>query len=1000
MIEEADCDDAIRYPLAELTGNIAGVAHSSDDESTAKPSNVPKKSCLINEMDENSLPNWMDITTETSGSYDPGAYKSPKEFSSNKYNQYSTDETLGSHTNQKPTSVRSVEEQLPEPGPRGGLNTDSSLLYLRDQERPLSSTNKSFEELVSEKLKENSLDVSISDTSRPKRKFLKRGSGMSRFRSPNNIVRESSETTNEPTAAAKPKFSFLKKGTGTRRYNVKPLKIKKKHGTNMSTPISENLLLDDLASNFRKQSMAVHEFQLSNDGALEFMSPIRYAHRRESEELKAFEALEELAEHSSFCSNASVVTNLLRRDVDGGNASTPVASPSNYRRLADIRACNDAFCPDSPHPHKADLLLKNLDSEKRVMCDDGAKARKSVQFCEQGAQILEFSADDDAVSEVPTTSDASEVFNVSDLEILNKMSADGKIPASMFTVEKVDDSHGRGERNDAPLTVHHEVLQFSPPRIPRNSASFPVWEAFGKNRKQTSRPNTDVNYEKAGRVKPADDGRCGKAASRNVPEATSLLTPPGAGLRKEESDLEAHKVLLVSKVHELENEIKTFQTENAALAKLRATVTREREVFEKEKRLFEETFERERKYMEEQFEVERNRLWKEKCALELSKKSEPKTTNNVLEIINLKEEILMLKNEMERRESLNNFNVNKLKNKLKELTAEKKDFEAKVQKISSLEKENLSLKHQLDRVKLSSRIGYERLATKSKPKNPNVAPSVPVIGRPSCSSASNLRKDLLKKSVSPSNHVPLKTVSFDEKLLENIAPAEQRSLDSYLSNSSERTNTSSTHNGILRSVSSLDCSEENLSDGSKVITYANGNKKTILPSGCVTMEYYNGDRKETYRDRIVYFYQDTGTKQTTYLDGSEELEFPNGQMEIKRADTSIEITYPDKSKTVKLPDGTEVHHNSDGTTITSTPSGEKVFNFVSGQREIHGPGFKRREYPDGTAKVIYDDGSSETNYPNGRIRVKDKHGNVISDTKLGLDLKVGQVVQTTVTTSY
>lgn len=66
-------------------------------------------------------------------------------------------------------------------------------------------------------------------------------------------------------------------------------------------------------------------------------------------------------------------------------------------------------------------------------------------------------------------------------------------------------------------------------------------------------------------------------------------------------------------------------------------------------------------------------------------------------------------------------------------------------------------------------------------------------------------------------------------------------------------------------------------DGSKDVWYPNGNLKKISPDGmCVRMLYYNKDIKETNiaEGTVKYYYAETNTWHTTYLDGLEILEFP------------------------------------------------------------------------------------------------------------------------------
>lgn len=66
-------------------------------------------------------------------------------------------------------------------------------------------------------------------------------------------------------------------------------------------------------------------------------------------------------------------------------------------------------------------------------------------------------------------------------------------------------------------------------------------------------------------------------------------------------------------------------------------------------------------------------------------------------------------------------------------------------------------------------------------------------------------------------------------------------------------------------------------DGSKDVWYANGNLKKISADGmCIRMLYFNKDIKETdIKEGIVkYYYCETNTWQTTYLDGLEIFEYP------------------------------------------------------------------------------------------------------------------------------
>lgn len=175
-------------------------------------------------------------------------------------------------------------------------------------------------------------------------------------------------------------------------------------------------------------------------------------------------------------------------------------------------------------------------------------------------------------------------------------------------------------------------------------------------------------------------------------------------------------------------------------------------------------------------------------------------------------------------------------------------------------------------------------------------------------------------------------------------------------------------------------------DGSKDIWYPNGNLKKISADGMsVRMLYFNKDIKETdiREGTVKYYYAETNTWHTTYLDGLEILEFPNGQTEHRHKNGTIEIHFP--NNTIKIVDPNDAEkleewRYADGTHLIQLRNGDKILHLPNGQKEIHTKLNKRREYPDGTVKLVYPDGSQETRYSNGRVRLKDKDGTLIMDT--------------------
>ncbi|XP_030040203.2 centromere protein J [Manduca sexta] len=189
--------------------------------------------------------------------------------------------------------------------------------------------------------------------------------------------------------------------------------------------------------------------------------------------------------------------------------------------------------------------------------------------------------------------------------------------------------------------------------------------------------------------------------------------------------------------------------------------------------------------------------------------------------------------------------------------------------------------------------------------------------------------------------------------------------------------------------SNLNPTEIRKSDGSKELRFPNGNVKLISADGKYSkFIYYNGDVKENFysEGRIKYFYAQTKTYHTTHPDGLEVLEFPDGQVEKRYKDGSTEIRLPNGSVRYFDPKNEHVREEwrfPDGATLTVSASGEQRIVFANGQVEVHASDHKRREFPDGTVKLVYNDGTSETRYASGRVRIKDKHGNLIMDSASG-----------------
>uniref|UniRef100_A0A3B4ZME4 Centromere protein J n=1 Tax=Stegastes partitus TaxID=144197 RepID=A0A3B4ZME4_9TELE len=126
----------------------------------------------------------------------------------------------------------------------------------------------------------------------------------------------------------------------------------------------------------------------------------------------------------------------------------------------------------------------------------------------------------------------------------------------------------------------------------------------------------------------------------------------------------------------------------------------------------------------------------------------------------------------------------------------------------------------------------------------------------------------------------------------------------------------------------------------------------------------------------------------------EVITHPDGKIEKVLVSGDRLIVFPNGTRKEVSPENLERTHAAWGEHANSTQNdpgcsywvrtgdlldGTKEIHFNTGQKEIHTADYKRREYPDGTVKTVYSDGRQETRYPTGRLRIKDKDGNVILD---------------------
>nr|DBA32679.1 TPA: hypothetical protein GDO54_000452 [Pyxicephalus adspersus] len=748
-------------------------------------------------------------------------------------------------------------------------------------------------------------------------------------------------------------------------------------------------------------SPQISDLHTKSSNPAEFSFEISFQNRKaqwdkekqnENFELNEFLLLEQAAEDISFSSNSSFVQKLLDRDYVIDNqrrrlSSTPVKASERYQEkgVGNIRSLNDGRL--NQKTEESGCLLKNLSGT--------SSAGIGEQTAKNTGEIIKGLGDENKITSKNSESASSEGDYASSCDEHNNSGLsenedldsedsreddpkadDLKVPSKKFNKDAkgrdldLDLSDGEDQENDKTLLANDSKISlkddssstssesevgFDDERTWDDLGNVPslkgVYESSFANKEfipseYTSKSPTDVTDKAITRKVASKKGDPTKNGTSGTPDAPaselmmklfpalkpkakpeSQAVPKPASVQEGSGDF-ARSKLLKEKLVELETEIERFKMENAALARLREDKEKSLETLKKEVADFEQQKAKELARIEEYKKEEIKKLQKERKVFEKyanAARAMPDKRERE-EIQTLKQQIKDLQEELKKKETKWSTTHVRLRNQIETLT-----------------KENGELREEIkfmEKVRLESWKKAEAGESKKKSDGPAT---------------------LLKRSESVvSDKVP-PTTAKNESL-----PGKET-------------------DDVQGEVSYPDGKVERiLKNGCHVILFPNGTRKEVSADGkSITVTFFNGDIKQVMADqRVIYYYADAQTTHTTYPDGIEILQFSNGQIEKHFADGKKEITFPDQTIKNLYPDGKEESIFPDGTIITSHVDGTKVIEFDNGQRELHTPQFKRREYPDGTIKTVYTNGQQETKYASGRVRVKDKDGNVIMDTKM------------------
>lgn len=380
-------------------------------------------------------------------------------------------------------------------------------------------------------------------------------------------------------------------------------------------------------------------------------------------------------------------------------------------------------------------------------------------------------------------------------------------------------------------------------------------------------------------------------------------------LTQQKSALFKRNELLQSHLKRLENEIQTYQKENALLIKMKQEHEIQKNALEHEREEMEAKLHDERVKMEVYFHDERMKIKEKQEQLERRMKEAARPTRKERdEVIRLNDKISHLEAELKAKEVKHGSAQARLRTQVrtleKQLHEQKLEYDVMKRENKRLETENVRLRRENNsKMLLEINKNIAKLANTTTPTT-DTAPVKREIPNRTAKSA------VVAKVVS---HFPQKTAS---KILSKSLPGFRGSCteseienefdndeeDHFNNNLTTNTPTSSYYNdngntnvktqnlssknsinnnnssGTTSTVnSSTDMRQEILnSDGSKDIYYANGNLKKISADGMIIrMLYFNKDIKETniHDGTIKYYYAANNSWETTYVDGKQVLEF-------------------------------------------------------------------------------------------------------------------------------
>ncbi|XP_061648182.1 LOW QUALITY PROTEIN: centromere protein J [Phyllopteryx taeniolatus] len=883
------------------------------------------------------------------------------------------------------------------------------------QDRPIQASKQTYEELLEEHLRLEEQRLKSAQQQQnpdggqlaapPKRAFLRRGKGLSRYTNKASVPKEDSNTDPKTSSQALVVAHSNSELTCIQKSAAKRLPVQRKTATlnkensprdkkdrrveikasgtkvlgcyqrqNTGGQVNTNKLVEESQPATKQAGVQAASPEVSRE-LLEKAEKLQHPeceHHLEIIELGEFELLEQMAEELSFSSNSSFVTKVLQMDCEKRKllgvaglhqrrlSSTPIKSPlaREQRCIPEINGGAVKSHDEEEENSSSEAAADDFKGPERAVTPPVFPISLCFPVPSEPPYDKRSYQDDDCESDIVVSSIEDDNSTLED----NKDVTAGRVMfADDNTWNDMDDTAVSAE------PVSTETANQEPDAAPIPAPPPP--------------PSSKLMMKLVPVLKPKTPN-----APLPPPDFSSIYTPDKVD---DKTGQQVQSTQLRERLVELELEIERFKKENAALAKLRQENEKNQENLRKERLAWEQQQAEQMAHFEEYKKEETRKLQRERKLFEkhaTAARAVPDKKERE-EIQALKQQLSSMQEDLRKKESRWSATHNRLRQQIDSLGQENNELRDEVR---ILEKLRLSvLKNSFDSEKDVKNVPpvikgvtfanpLDSSGSASPPQGTTAAPiSGNTIAHASKGMKSSLRKPTsssssLRRQMSEEKQMAATEKSPNEQCSESCSPILRES------NEAESTKTESVQEVITHPDGKV---EKVLASGNRVFVFPNGTTKEVSCDGvAVKFKFFNGDIKEVMADhRVLYYYADTRATQITYPDGMEVLHFPDNQMEKLFPDGRKEITFADQTVKTFFPDGSEESVLTDGTVVQLKTDGTQEIHFNTGHKEVHTADYKSREYPDGTVKTIYADGRQETRYPGGWLRIKDKHGNLLTE---------------------